>query len=127
MHMALARRHLTRLLLVVTVLLFPVWPAGATSPPAEDGRSGQLAPSPALPGLVQVVLRDQAPTRRVAADKRDRPSPAGLVLLGVLVAVARTFSQPQWLAGRPRSFPSPRSFARPDAVGPRAPPPLQFV
>jgi hypothetical protein len=127
MHLALSRRHLTRLLLVVTVLLFPAWPAGATSPPAEDGRSGQLAPSPALTGLVQVVLRDQAPTPRVAAGKHDRPGPAGLVLLGVLVAVARISSQPRSLAGRPWSFRSRRSFARPGAIGPRAPPPLQFV
>ena len=127
MHMALSRRHLTRLLLVVTVLLFPVWPAGATSPPAEDGRSGQLAASTALTGLVQVVLRDQAPPPRVAADKHDRRGLAGLVLLGVLAALAWISSQPRSLACLPRSFPSRLSIARPGAVGPRAPPPLQLV
>ena len=127
MHMELSRRHLTRLLLVVTVLLFPVWPAGAASPPAEDGRSGQLAASTALTGLVQVVLRDQVRTPRVAGDKRNRPGPVGLVLLGVLAAVARISSQPRSLACLPRSFPSPLAFARPGAVGPRAPPLLQLV
>jgi len=122
MHMAVPRRHLTRLLLVVAVLLLPVWPAGATSPPAEDGQSGRLAPGPAPAGLQQVVLRDQAPTPRVAADKHGRPGPAGLVLLGVLVAVARILPRPRSLACLPLPFPSGLPFAGPGAVGPRAPP-----
>ena len=127
MHMALPRRHLTRLLLVVAVLLFAVWPAGAASPPAEGGRSGDLAASTALTGLVQVVLRDEGPRPRVAVDKHDRAGPTGLVLLGVLAAGALISFLPRLLAGRPRSCPSRRPFARPGAVGPRAPPPLQLV
>jgi hypothetical protein len=127
MHMALSRRHLTRLLLVVTMLLFLVWRAGAASPPADDGRSGQLAARTGLTGLVQVVLRDQAPTLRIAADRHDRPGPAGLGLLGVLAAVAWISSQPRSLAWLPRSFPSRRRSARAGLVGPRAPPPLQLA
>jgi hypothetical protein len=127
MHMVLSRRHLTRLLLVVIVLLFPVWPAGAVSSPAEAGRSGHLASSTALTGLVQVVLRDQVPTPRVAADKHDRPGPAGLVVLGVLAAVAWISFQPRSLACLARSFPFCPPLARPGPVGPRAPPPLQVA
>jgi hypothetical protein len=127
MHMVLSRRHLTRLLLVVMVLLFPVWSAGAASSSEDAGRSGQLAPSTAPAGLVQVVLRDQAATSRVAADKHDRQGTAGLVLLSVLAAVAQIASRRRWLAGPPRSRPSRRTAVWPGAAGPRAPPSLQLV